>query len=182
MVRFLLVTSILAELSAALAVVFSMHFPGRRIWPPDPPVAWKRLLMGFLFLYPSAGIGILGGMSWGDWAIPGWIRFFFGIPILSGGAGLFLWAAAALGFAQTFGGGGALVRTGPFRFSRHPQYVGCLVLLIGWSILSASPAAAAASLFGFPPLLLVPFAEESWLATQYGSIYEEYRRRVPRFL
>jgi protein-S-isoprenylcysteine O-methyltransferase Ste14 len=182
MARFILITSILAELSAALAVVFSMCYPGRRIWPPDPPAAWKRLLMGFLFLYPAAGIGILGGMSWGDWAIPGWIRFLFGIPLLAGGEALFLWAAAVLGFAQTFGGSGTLVRIGPFRFSRNPQYVGCLVMLIGWSLLSASKAAAAASLFGFPPLWLVPFAEETWLRKQYGPTYEEYRRRVPRFL
>jgi protein-S-isoprenylcysteine O-methyltransferase Ste14 len=182
MIPFLLASSIIAELSAVSAVAFSIRFPGRRIWPPDQLSSWKPWLMGFLFFYPAVGIGILGMSEWGSLAPPGWLRIGSGIPPFLGGAVIFLWAAAVLGFGPMFGGGRSLAVAGPFPNSRNPQYVGCLCMLIGWSLLSASPSAAAASLFAVPPLLLVPFAEEPWLREQHGRIYEDYMRQVPRFI
>jgi protein-S-isoprenylcysteine O-methyltransferase Ste14 len=181
MIRFLLATSVAAEVCAALAVAFSIRFPGRAIWPPNPPAPWKAPLMSLLFLYPAAGIGILGIAEWGSPALAAGTRLLFGLPPLLAGTVLFLWAAAVLGARPTFGADGPLVRTGPFRFTRNPQYAGCLLMLLGWSCLSASPAAAAASLFGFPALLIVPIAEERRLLKTYGPAYEEYRKRVPRF-
>jgi protein-S-isoprenylcysteine O-methyltransferase Ste14 len=40
----------------------------------------------------------------------------------------------------------------------------------------------AAALVGIPALLLVPFAEEVWLAEKLGEPYAQYQRMVPRFL
>jgi protein-S-isoprenylcysteine O-methyltransferase Ste14 len=179
---FLLVSSCLAELLAAFAVAFSILFPRRRIWPPDSFPSWKSGLMGFLFLYPSVGIGILGMIEFGRFRLPlGW-RMVLGLPPVLTGLALFLWAAAVLGFGSMVGGGGPMAESGPFRFSRNPQYVGCMLMLIGWTFLSASKAVAAASLFGFLPLALVPFAEESWLRERYGRRYEEYRKKARRFI
>lgn len=56
-----------------------------------------------------------------------------------------------------------LVRRGPYRFSRNPQYVGFIVGLIGWVFLSSSRLALPASFAGVIPLIVVPFAEEGWL-------------------
>ena len=39
-----------------------------------------------------------------------------------------------------------------------------------------------AALMGAVPLILAPFAEESWLLRRHGASYEEYRRGVPRFI
>jgi protein-S-isoprenylcysteine O-methyltransferase Ste14 len=182
MIPFLLVTSIFAELLAALAVAYSIRFPGRRIWPPDSHSSQSHLLMGFLFLYPSIGIGILGMVDWGSFSLPLWCRIAVGIPPLLGGSVLFLWAAAILGIRPMFGGGGPLTVSGPFRFSRNPQYAGCLLMLIGWNCVAASQAAGIASLFGFLPLVMVPFAEESWLEEKFGLRYKEFAKRVPRFI
>lgn len=138
--------------------------------------------MTFLFLYPAIGIGILGILDWGNFLLVGWIRIVLGIPPFSGGLFLFLWAAAVLGAGRMSGGDGTLVIRGPFRFTRNPQYLGCFLMLAGWSLLSAAPSAAAAALAAVLPLALVPFAEEPWLRKRYGSAFDDYCRRVPRFL
>ena len=77
---------------------------------------------------------------------------------------------------------GQLVRRGPYRFSRNPQYVGFMAALVGWAFVASSGLTLVASLAGTIPLVLVPFAEEPWLATRLGAAYEEYRRTVPRFI
>jgi protein-S-isoprenylcysteine O-methyltransferase Ste14 len=178
----LLATTILCELAAAAAVVLSIRFPARRIWPPDRQDSWKVYLMGSLFLYPALGIGVLGLLDLGGWGFPDWARIGLGLPPLIGGLAFFLWAESILGFGQMMGRGGALAAGGPFRISRNPQYVGCLAMLAGWILLSSSPAAATASFFAIIPLILAPFAEEPWLRARYGPAYDEYYSQVPRFL
>jgi protein-S-isoprenylcysteine O-methyltransferase Ste14 len=182
MIDLLLAAAILCELAAAAAVLISIRFPTRRIWPPNPPTSWKTYLMGFLFFFPALGIGTLGLAGWGDLGLPAWIRLGLGLPPLAAGMAAFLWAEAVLGFGAMMGGEGNLVVAGPFRYSRNPQYAGCLAMLIGWGLLSGALTAAFASIFAAIPLLLVPFAEEPWLRERYGPAYDDYSRKVPRFL
>jgi protein-S-isoprenylcysteine O-methyltransferase Ste14 len=182
MIDLLMAATILCELAAAAAVLFSIRCPARRIWPPNQPSLWKMFLMGFLFFFPALGIGMLGWLEWGSMGLPDWVRIGLGLPPLAGGLAFFFWAQGVLGFGQMVGTAGALVIGGPFRFSRNPQYAGCLAMLAGWVLLSSSPAAAIVSLIAVIPLVLVPFAEEPWLRKRYGQAYEAYSRIVPRFL
>lgn len=182
MIDVLAAATILCELAAAAAVGISIRFPSRRIWPPDRPSSWKTYLMGFLFFFPAVGIGILGLSGWGDLGLPAGIRLGLGLPPLAAGMAAFLWAQAVLGFGVMMGGEGKLTVSGPFRFSRNPQYAGCVAMLIGWALFSGALAAAVASIFAALPLLLVPLAEEPWLLERYGPAYEEYSRKVRRFL
>ncbi len=181
MIDVLQAAAILCELAAAAAVLFSIRFPARRIWPPNRASSWKTGLMGFLFFFPALVIGILGLAGWGDLGLPAGIRVGLGLPPLAAGMAVFFWAQAALGFGTMLGGEGNLAVGGPFRFSRNPQYAGCIAMLTGWGFLSGAPAAAVASFFALIPLLLVPFAEEPWLLERYGPAYEEYSRKVRRF-
>jgi protein-S-isoprenylcysteine O-methyltransferase Ste14 len=77
----------------------------------------------------------------------------------------------------------ALVTTGVYRFTRNPMYTGLAMAVAG-----ASPV-----LGTWWPLILLPAAllavrrlvidpEERYLTQRFGSIYNEYRRRVPRWL
>ena len=177
----ILIPTILCELGAAAAVLFSIRFPLRRIWPPDRPRAWKMILMGFLFFASSIGIGLLGLLEWGGMGFPEWVRIGLGLPPLVGGWAFFLWAQGILGFGQMMGNAGALMIRGPFRFSRNPQYLGCLIMLAGWVLFSSAPSAAIVSLVAVIPLVLVPFSEEPWLRERYGSAYDDYCRKVRRF-
>jgi protein-S-isoprenylcysteine O-methyltransferase Ste14 len=138
--------------------------------------------MWLLFVVAVAGAIALGILDWGSLGLHWWVRWALGAPLSIGGNALSLWAIVTLGLASTLGHESELIRQGPYRFSRNPQYLGCIVALLGWAIAASSRLTLLAALVGAVPLLLVPFAEEPWLAEHYGPAYEAYRREVPRFI
>jgi protein-S-isoprenylcysteine O-methyltransferase Ste14 len=178
----LLYVTLAAKVLITVLVVISIALPQRRIWPPPRPRSWEGTLTWLLFITSGAGTVCLGIVDWGGLALAPWIRFAVGAPLWCAGNVLALWAMAVLGIAPSFGEEGQLVRRGPYRFSRNPQYVGFMAALVGWAFVAGSGLTLVASLVGTIPLVLVPFAEEPWLATRLGAAYEEYRRSVPRFI
>jgi protein-S-isoprenylcysteine O-methyltransferase Ste14 len=76
-----------------------------------------------------------------------------------------------------------LVITGPYRYSRNPMYVGVLAILIGWTSMWDSRALLIYLLAVFCAVYLrVLLAEERWAARRFGSDWDAYRMRVPRWL
>ena len=88
----------------------------------------------------------------------------------------------ALGLGQSFGLEGGLVTEGPYRYSRNPQYVGFVLMLIGVVLVTNSVQALATGSIVIVLVLLAPYAEEPWLRERFESGYYEYCERVPRFL
>ena len=177
----ILVITLTAEMVTTLLVIVSIAWPQRRIWPPGQPRARGQYVMLILFIVSAVGVVLLGLADWSRFIIPTWIRIAVGVPLWLAGDLLALWAMATLGVAPTSGDEGALVRRGPYSFSRNPQYVGFIIGLIGWGLMANSALTLLASIVGVVPLALVPFAEEPWLLARHGAAYEEYRRAVPRF-
>jgi protein-S-isoprenylcysteine O-methyltransferase Ste14 len=77
----------------------------------------------------------------------------------------------------------ALIEEGPFRVSRNPLYVGLLALYLGLALLTPTvwglllfPAAVLLILWG----AIVP--EERYLHDRFGARYDDYTRRVRRWL
>lgn len=75
-----------------------------------------------------------------------------------------------------------LVVVGLYRFMRNPMYVGVLILVSGWGILTGSP------LLGCYVLVLalafhvrVIVNEEPWLSKQFPSEWVAYSSEVPRW-
>jgi protein-S-isoprenylcysteine O-methyltransferase Ste14 len=76
-----------------------------------------------------------------------------------------------------------LVIGGAFRYVRNPGYVGVLGLIVGQGLLFASAAVLAeAVIIALAFHLFVVLYEEPHLRRKFGSEYEEYERRVPRWL
>ncbi|WP_449274505.1 methyltransferase family protein [Kocuria carniphila] len=77
---------------------------------------------------------------------------------------------------------GRLATTGPYARLRHPQYVGFLAVMVGF--LLQSPTVL--TLLMFPVLVVVYWRlgrkEEQVLTRQFGTAYQDYARRVPRFV
>ena len=77
----------------------------------------------------------------------------------------------------------SLVAAGPYRYVRNPMIVGNLLLLFGEAVLFSSPGILLYVLFFWAAwhLLLVTLEEPS-LRRRFGSEYEVYQQRVPRWL
>lgn len=76
-----------------------------------------------------------------------------------------------------------LLTKGPYGFSRNPIYLAMVLLGVGfglatldlWIILTTLGAGAILNFFVIPP-------EEKYLARRFGAEFEDYRRRVRRWL
>jgi protein-S-isoprenylcysteine O-methyltransferase Ste14 len=75
-----------------------------------------------------------------------------------------------------------LITDGPYRWVRHPFYLGGIVTTVGWALLFRSLLGlllVAASLVVIVPRMR---AEEALMESQFGDAYAAYRRRSWRLL
>lgn len=127
------------------------------------------------------GVVVLGIIDWNSFAFHHWARFLVGGLLMA--CGFFaLWGYLTLGVNASQGLGGDLVTTGAYQYSRNPQYVGTIPAVLGYAIICSSTLALTTAPLVVGWLVLVPFAEESWCREHLGAAYEEYARKVPRFL
>lgn len=77
----------------------------------------------------------------------------------------------------------ALITEGPFRFSRHPMYLGFVLLMIGVAVLLGSVVAFLAPMAMLITLemIFIPY-EEKTLEEIFGQKYSDYKKRVRRWL
>lgn len=106
-----------------------------------------------------------------------------GILLLGIGIGLNTWADSLFKETKTtvkpFKRSSALILHGPFRFSRHPMYLGMVTGLFGIAILLGSLAAfiAPIAFFATVGLIFIPH-EEKAMEDIFGKEYLNYKRRV----
>jgi protein-S-isoprenylcysteine O-methyltransferase Ste14 len=143
----------------------------------------------FLFV-----IAFLAGVAIDRWIAPlslagarsrpliaaGWLMLLAGLAVTLWGLATFRMARTAIipnRPART------IVASGPYRFSRNPMYVGVTALYVGLALLVNDAW----------PLLLLPLVlaalytfvirrEERYLSSAFGTEYQEYCRRVRRWL
>ena len=144
-------------------------------------------------LWPPIAIGVplVAGLAlsaaWddpvdlGSWRVPvGWLLV--GAFVIWNGWSLWLFARHDTGLlpgdATT-----SMIRSGPYRLSRNPLYVGLLALYLAIALLASSfwalvlfPLAVALVLWG----AILP--EERFLEDRFGEPYDDYRARVRRWL
>jgi len=76
-----------------------------------------------------------------------------------------------------------LVETGPYRWIRHPNYSGLLLVALGTTLAWASPLALAATLLLWLPVVCWRMSrEERILARRFGERYRDYARRTWRLV
>ena len=76
-----------------------------------------------------------------------------------------------------------LVTNGPYRLSRNPMYLGLVILTVGIALwVGAWPMfIAPLAVFATANWVHIPF-EESKMRRQFGGLYEDYVRRVRRWV
>src|SRR5689334_1851447 len=147
---------------------------GFRLWPP---VAIGLPLVA----------GLVASSVWGDpvgpagwWGPAGWALV----------AAFVVWNGWSLWLFGRHGTGllpgqatSAMVEEGPYRLSRNPLYVGLLALYLGLALLA--PTFWGLVLFPVAVLLVLWGAirpEERFLHARFGASYDDYTRRVRRWL
>jgi protein-S-isoprenylcysteine O-methyltransferase Ste14 len=166
-----------------------------------PDLVFRFRLLIFIALYLIGFVapwGLRGGQPGTLWlaastilARSGWMTLaaatvtvtLISVACLVLGTILRVWGTAYLGSGVMRGSamqGDQLVAAGPYRYVRNPLYLGAWLLALGVSVLMP-PSGAAFFLvaFSFFTLLLIR-AEERFLETSQGEVYQQYRRKVPR--
>jgi protein-S-isoprenylcysteine O-methyltransferase Ste14 len=170
----------LLGLGGCLAV--SILRPARRIWPPPGRSSWQYGLVWSLIDVATAGMVAVGVLDWDTFVLDSWLRVPVGGALALGGGVFALWGIRHLSWHASLGLEAEFVRSGPYRWTRNPQYLGDIVMLVGWAIVFNSLQAAILCALGIAWFAMAPIAEEPWLRDRYGAPYERYRGEVARFV
>src|SRR5205814_7527021 len=75
-----------------------------------------------------------------------------------------------------------LIRTGPYRYARHPIYTGILVALAGTALARGEWRGLVALAFAFLGLWRKLSLEEALLTEVFGAQYADYQANVPALI
>ena len=76
----------------------------------------------------------------------------------------------------------AVIRSGTYRYLRHPRYVVCMITLLAFAALTGSAGYFLLAILSILLYQIVAPIEERELRVRYGKAYEDYAREVPRFV
>jgi protein-S-isoprenylcysteine O-methyltransferase Ste14 len=176
----ILISIMLAWAFVELYIGFTRPLEG--VVPSGPLIKISRMLWPLFAVY--SWLDLRNG--WTRISLPSWLGVLL-LALCFGALALRIWAVSRLGKSFTYDVkrpvGGVLVRTGPYRFVRHPGYAGIIIL-------AALPGLLVGSIAGFIGLLLVTLAhtivrlraEEKMLEEECGETFREYRRMTYRLL
>ena len=110
-----------------------------------------------------------------------------GLALMAAGLALRIAAGKALGrwwsLRAQITEGQPLVQTGPYRFVRHPAYLGMLMVCLGIPIAFRSIWAAVVMALGvWPAVAQRIYVEERLLQSHFGDEYREYAKRTRRLI
>src|SRR5262249_46342659 len=112
--------------------------------------------------------------------------FWIGAVVLAAGLAFSVWARVVLGRnwsgTVTLKQDHELIRTGPYRWVRHPIYTGLLIGFVGTAIAVGQWRGVLAVLIVFVALWRKLRLEERWLGDLFGAEYVRYRREVPALI
>lgn len=188
MTRYFAVLAVLLMMGLVLTRVFTMKRRGveamhfGKIDKTDyfiPPFA-----LFYFYLIFAAAFG---------WPVPSIQEFFgsdavrwIGVALCLAGLTILAWSLAS--FGQSFRVGidterpDKLVTTGIFAFSRNPIYVGFALILLGEFLIFSSWLLLAFLVVGYWLFHRQVLREEEFLGRQYGRDFEEYCKRVRRYV
>ena len=144
---------------------------------------WAALYLVF-FAQRLGSFWTSGVFPYRNWL--GWL----GVGVTALGFAFTLWARATLGGnwsgTVTIKVGHELIRTGPYRFVRHPIYTGMIVALIGTSLARDQWRDVAGILLLWIAFTIKRLKEEEFMRLTFGPQYDDYSRTTgaifPRLL
>jgi protein-S-isoprenylcysteine O-methyltransferase Ste14 len=155
---------------------------GERLWAVFKTLVFTVVVPGSVTVLPPYYLLPAGvGAEFSGWRAPG-------LPLIALGAACYFWCAwnfawKGLGTPAPIDPPKTLIARGPYRFVRNPMYTGVLTVILGEAFLFASLRLllAAAGFWLFSHAFVVLY-EEPTLRAKFGASYEDYCRRVPRWV
>lgn len=103
-------------------------------------------------------------------ADPTWTSWRIGLCVALAGEAIRVWAAGHLEKSRE------VTRSGPYRWTRHPLYVGSSILAVGVVIAARHPLVAVVAAFYMVATLTAAVrTEEAFLRGAFGDTYDRYR-------
>lgn len=117
---------------------------------------------------------------------PSTTLFFIGAAIVAAGLAFTVWARVCLGRnwsgTVTVKEDHELVRSGPYRYVRHPIYTGLLLAFVGCAIALDEWRGLLAIAIMYAALWRKLKLEERWMVEQFGDAYLRFRSEVPALI
>lgn len=180
--EFLFTVDVIILMVLLVGTLWSVAFPEWKIWPPPQKRSWQYIATWACFYLVFALNASLFVLDWNSWMFSSELRLLIGVPLASIGGLLVGWGIATLGVRNTSGLKERFVSSGPYRFTRNPQYLGDMILFLGLSVIANSLLLWVTHALLILVFSATPLAEEPWLEDQYGDAYREYKRSTSRFL
>lgn len=123
-------------------------------------LARRRVALGFLTALVAI---VLARPTWASWRV--------GLVVAIAGEAIRVWAAGHLEKSRE------VTRSGPYRWTRHPLYLGSSVIALGIVIASRSLALGiVAAVYLTATITAAIRTEEAFLRGAFGGAYDQYRR------
>jgi len=125
-----------------------------------PILARRRVPLGFIVAIAAV---MVARPTWESWRI--------GLLVAAAGEAIRIWAAGHLEKSRE------VTRSGPYRFVRHPLYIGSTVIAAGVVVASRSvPLALLVTIYMIVTIAAAISQEEAYLTRAFGDTYDRYRR------
>ena len=178
---------VLRYLIFGISLLFSgyavLHWLFARDYHRNGRLSLFAILLGSLVFFAWGGFPMVYGAK--DWPAVqvGFILYVLGSILLWGGLAVLFIGMAQLGVWCAFGQRkNVLIQHGFYRFSRNPQIVGCVLYGVGFAVLWPSWYALGwVLMLAFLTHVMV-LTEEVHLRHIFGEAYEDYCRRVARYV
>jgi protein-S-isoprenylcysteine O-methyltransferase Ste14 len=165
-----------------ILILWSIFFSSKRIWPPPSKKSWQYKIYWYLFYIGTILDIVLVIQEFNIWVVPNEIRYFIGIPLILVGAFIVSFSIYTLGIKNTYGLENGFRDKTPYKYTRNPQYVGDIILIIGLILFINSLNLTVLFILTIIIFLIMPFSEESWLEEKYKNQYIEYKNKTSRFI
>lgn len=169
--------SLAAALSISVLSVATFFSASFKFWPPPSGHSWQHHTFVTLFRLYFIGLLSLSVLEFD----PALWRSATGIPIAIVSFGCAVYWTNFLGWRNAYGEAKGLKTNGIYRRSRNPIYLVSIIGMLGWALAVGSwPVTALLVIWGLL-YLGAPLLEEPWLAERYGTDFQQYTKRTPRY-
>jgi protein-S-isoprenylcysteine O-methyltransferase Ste14 len=163
-------------------VAYSIISAKNRIWPPPSKNSWQYKIYWNLFYLGVILDIILVILEYNTWIIADEFRYYVGLILIAIGTYIVCSAIYTLGLKNTYGLEDGFINQGVYKYSRNPQYVGDIILIIGLIVFINSLHLSILLILTIIIFIMMPLSEESWLEEKYRQKYIDYKNHTPRFL